>query len=269
MPSRRRRQAIAAIFGAAFAWPGLLNAQRTKDARTLGVLMALPGDDPEFKRRVAVFQSELKRLGWTENANLRIEERWTAGLVTAGGLFWAPGIDLTGQRKILGFGAATQFDTRIDRDQVFGNQLIIFLAQRSRVDILRDGRLLTSRSYEAGNQTLDTAGLPDGSYEVVLHIQEIGGRVREERRFFINNARIPPLGQPVYFGYAGMLVDDRAAGGLLPSTTPFFEFGAARRLSDEIAVDATVLGTSQKVLAEIGGYLITDFGQFRLAGLSL
>src|SRR5438477_1562714 len=77
MPSRGRRQAIAAIFGAAFAWPGLLNAQRTKDARTLGVLMAYPADDPEFKRRVAVFQSELKRLGWTENANLRIEERWT------------------------------------------------------------------------------------------------------------------------------------------------------------------------------------------------
>jgi Mat/Ecp fimbriae outer membrane usher protein len=189
------------------------------------------------------------------------------GIRYSGGLFWAPGIDLTGQRKILGLGVGTQFDTRVDRDQVFGNQLIVFLAQRSRVDILRDGRLLTSRSYEAGNQVLDTAGLPDGSYEVVLHIQEIGGRVREERRFFINNARIPPPGDPVYFGYAGVLVDDRAAGGLLPSTTPFFEFGAARRLSDEIAVDATILGTSQKVLAEVGGYLITDFGQFRLAGL--
>src|SRR5207247_1591607 len=119
----------------------------------------------------------------------------------SGGLFWAPGIDLTGQRKILGVGVGTQFDTRVDRDQVFGNQLIVFLAQRSRVDILRDGRLLTSRSYEAGNQALDTAGLPDGSYEVVLRIQEFGGGAREERRFFIKNARIAPLDQPVYFGY--------------------------------------------------------------------
>jgi hypothetical protein len=187
------------------------------------------------------------------------------GVRYSGGLFWAPGIDLTGQRKIFGAGVGTQFDTRLDRDEVLGSPLVLFLPQRARVDILRNGRLLASRSYDAGNQTLDTEALPDGSYEVVLRITEIGGAVREERRFFVKSQRVPPLGELEYFGYAGVLSDD--SGIARPTGTPFYEAGLARRLDERIALDGTLLGTSSKVMGEIGGFYIGDRVRLRLAGL--
>jgi hypothetical protein len=36
------------------------------------------------------------------------------------GLFWAPGLDITGRRRIAGVGFGTQFDTRADRDALRG-----------------------------------------------------------------------------------------------------------------------------------------------------
>src|SRR4029079_11859754 len=69
----------------------------------------------------------------------------------SGGLFWAPGLDLTGRRRILGGGVGTQFDTRADRDSLRATPLVLFLSQPARVEYLIDGRLVGSRSYDAGN----------------------------------------------------------------------------------------------------------------------
>ena len=60
-----------------------------------------------------------------------------------------------------------------------------------------DGRLAGSRLYQAGNNALDTSALPDGAYTILLRIREPGGEVREERRFFVKNAQVAPLGQPI------------------------------------------------------------------------
>ena len=58
--------------------------------------------------------SYASRLGLTvDNLVGEIERR---DLRYSAGLFWAPGLDLTGQRRIAGIGAGTQFDTRADRD---------------------------------------------------------------------------------------------------------------------------------------------------------
>jgi hypothetical protein len=183
------------------------------------------------------------------------------------GLFWAPGLDLTGQRRIVGVGVGTQFDTRADRDSLRGTPLILFLTQPARVETLIDGRLIGSRAYEAGNNVLDTAGLPDGSYPLLLRIHEASGVVREERRFFVKNAQIAPVGQPLYFAYAGMLANTRRYRPISFSDTFFYQAGTARRLHQAFAVDVSVLGTQKKTMAELGGWLITPFARVRAAGL--
>ena len=187
--------------------------------------------------------------------------RYTAGL------FWAPGLDFIGQRRIYGFGAGTQIDTRTDREQAIGNDLIVFLPRRSQVEILRDGRLLVSRFYDSGNQILDTSGLPEGSYSVVLRIREAGGEVREEQRFFVKNSTVPLRDQPFYFAYAGAFSDDDpdALPGAL--STPFGEAGMAYRLSDSLATDATVIGTDRIGLGEVGPSYFSDLVQARVAGM--
>jgi hypothetical protein len=183
------------------------------------------------------------------------------------GLFWAPGIDLTGRRRIVGLGIGTQFDTRADRETLQGTPLVLFLQQPARVEFLVDGRLAGSAGYAAGNVLLDTSMLPDGSYPLLLRINEQGGRIREERRFFVKNAQVAPLGQPIFFAYAGMLASTRPNRPVSLSRTPYYQAGIARRLSGAIALDLSAVGTGDKNMAEAGAWLMTRAARVRVAGL--
>jgi hypothetical protein len=183
------------------------------------------------------------------------------------GLFWAPGLDLTGQRRIVGLGLGTQFDTRSDRETLEGTPLIVFLQQPSRVEVVVDGRLVTSDSYSAGNVVLDTSTLPDGSYPVLLRIRQDNGTVHEEQRFFVKNAHLAPIGEPLVFAYAGMLANTRRDRPISLSDTFYFQFGTARRLSRSVAVDVSAVGAGRKKMIEAGAWLMTSHGRARIAGL--
>lgn len=183
------------------------------------------------------------------------------------GLFWAPGLDLTGQRRIVGIGAGTQFDTRADRDLIEGTPLVLFLDQPSRVEMIVEGRLVTSRTYGAGNNVLDTSALPDGSYPVTLRIRQENGAVRDEQRFFVKNAQIAPAGQPLLFAYAGMLANTREHHPISISDKFYYQIGTARRVSRSLAVDLSAVGAAGKNMVEAGAWLMTRHGRLRVAGL--
>jgi hypothetical protein len=183
------------------------------------------------------------------------------------GLFWAPGLDLTGRRRIVGAGFGTQFDTRADRESLTGTPLILFLSQPSRVDFLIDGRLAGSRSYDTGNNILDTSSLPEGSYPILLRVHGADGTDREERRFFVKSPQIAPAGQTLYFAYAGMLANTRPDRLIGVSSTFYYQAGIARRLSQPLALDLSIVGTQHKSMAEAGAWLITPVAQVRAAGL--
>ena len=189
------------------------------------------------------------------------------GVRYSAGAMWVPGIELIGRRRLVGAGVQSQIDTRLDRTVIAGSPLVVSLATRARVEILRDGRLLTSRTYDPGNQTLDTATLPDGAYEVILHIQEASGATRDERRFFTRNAAVAAIGEPIFFAYAGLLGEDRRDAPLATTRTPFYQGGVARRFTPHLALDATVMGTDRTALLEIGGYWLARTAQLRVAAL--
>ena len=74
----RRRQFIVGLAAAA-AWPCAARAQQRERMRRVGVLMNRVADDPQSRLHVAAFQQRLQELGWTNDANVRIEYRWGAG----------------------------------------------------------------------------------------------------------------------------------------------------------------------------------------------
>jgi len=74
----RRRDFIKGIVGSAAAWPLVARAQQRERMRRIGVLMNRAADDPEGQSRVAVFQRELKRFGWSDGDNVRFDIRWGA-----------------------------------------------------------------------------------------------------------------------------------------------------------------------------------------------
>ena len=75
-----RRAFIAVLGGMAAAWPLAARAQQPERVRRIGVLGALPDDDPEPVARRAVFEQALQTSGWTVGRNIRIEYRGGHGV---------------------------------------------------------------------------------------------------------------------------------------------------------------------------------------------
>jgi putative ABC transport system substrate-binding protein len=70
----RRRDFIALVSGAAVAWPLASGAQNASSAK-VGVLW--PGAGPPVSPRIESFREGLRRLGYVEDRNVRIELRYT------------------------------------------------------------------------------------------------------------------------------------------------------------------------------------------------
>ena len=184
----------------------------------------------------------------------------------AGGLFWAPGSDLIGRRKMLGLGIATQLDTRQNKEELLGTPVSLFLQQPAKVELLVDGRIISSRIYPAGNRLVDTAALPNGSYELVVRIQEDGRPAREEQRFFSKGSAMAPAGRPLFSAFAGLLPAS-ARGLSLGGDTFFYQATAAYRLAPALGIDAALLGTQHKAILEGGAVYHMPWAQVRLAAL--
>jgi putative ABC transport system substrate-binding protein len=70
-----RRELLAALGGAAAAWPLAAGAQRPERMRRIGVLMGV-ADDREGQARVTALKQGLQNLGWTDGRNIQIETRF-------------------------------------------------------------------------------------------------------------------------------------------------------------------------------------------------
>ena len=60
-----RRELLAALGGAAAAWPLAARAQQGKRMRRVGALMPYAANDPQVQARNAAFLQGLQQLGWT------------------------------------------------------------------------------------------------------------------------------------------------------------------------------------------------------------
>lgn len=183
------------------------------------------------------------------------------------GAMWSLAGSFISRRKLLGFEAATQTDTRLDKDNLKGTPLAVFLEQRSRVDIMRDGRILASRIYDPGNQLLETSMLPDGVYEVTLRILGINGASREERQFFSKNAYMPPPGQTLFSASAGLLVSEQRQAFPRLTDTPLLHVRIARSIAPNLAADINAMATNQIGAIELGGTFQSRTLQLRAAAL--
>lgn len=71
----QRRDFIKGIAGAA-AWPLAAGAQQSDAVRRVGVLMGFADSDAVAQAYLIVLREELRKLGWIEGRNLRIDVRW-------------------------------------------------------------------------------------------------------------------------------------------------------------------------------------------------
>jgi ABC-type uncharacterized transport system substrate-binding protein len=70
----QRREFVTILGGAAAAWPLAAKAQQPE---RLGVLMSGTATEPQQQSYLATFVQGLRKLGWIDGQNLRIEVRWS------------------------------------------------------------------------------------------------------------------------------------------------------------------------------------------------
>jgi putative ABC transport system substrate-binding protein len=78
MPGIRRREFITLVSGSALARP-LVAAAQGAQLPHVRVLFNAAATETEYQGYLAAFVQELRRLGWIEGQNLRIDVRWNAG----------------------------------------------------------------------------------------------------------------------------------------------------------------------------------------------
>jgi putative ABC transport system substrate-binding protein len=75
----RRRDFLTLLGGGTVMWPIAARAQQPEPMRRIGVVMNLPENDPDARRRVTAFRSALVERGWVEGRNAIINTHLTGG----------------------------------------------------------------------------------------------------------------------------------------------------------------------------------------------
>ena len=77
----RRREFIGLVGGTAVGWPFIAFAQQSERVWRIGVLSGVgpDADDLDLQARIGAFEDGLKRLGWINGQNVRIDVRAGAG----------------------------------------------------------------------------------------------------------------------------------------------------------------------------------------------
>jgi putative tryptophan/tyrosine transport system substrate-binding protein len=76
-----RRELLAALGGAAAAWPLAARAQQRERMRRIGVLLPATANDAQYQARVGAFLQALALLGWTIGRNVQVDTRWATANV--------------------------------------------------------------------------------------------------------------------------------------------------------------------------------------------
>jgi len=184
-----------------------------------------------------------------------------------GGLYRTAPVPILGDRPFFGGGYVSTYKARLDLEQIRGSELVIFLSRPAQVDVFREGRLISSQSFQGGNQVLDTTTFPSGSYDVLLRIKESGGSVREERRFFVKSDQVPPMKAPRYLIEAGILGGNDRNPFPETDTAPLLHAGTTHRILDAFAIGGDLLvSTETSVLSAelfyLNPYVTVSLGGF-------
>lgn len=160
------------------------------------------------------------------------------------------GLSFAPSQSIAGIRWSSSQQTRADNLATQSSAIQVFLNSRAQVDILRDGRLLSSDIYQPGNQLLNTDRLPTGAYSITLRISEDNGQARSEQRYFVKEFDLPPSDYVDYFIEAGNTLSARQQ--ILPDIDGelLLRAGLRYRLRDDTGVGLAASMMANTLLVE-------------------
>lgn len=199
-----------------------------------------------------VANSEVERIN-TLTAGL---DKW--GLDNRAGFLDSFGMQILPQVQMTGISTSTSRSTNLLLREISGSRISLFLPRRAWVTILYKDHVYSTEFYEAGNQVLNTDGLPEGSYEITIRIRDLSGEQKEEKRFFTKNFDIPPADQPIYFGQVGLIREQDADAPFFPRFGKGMVSGGGivKRLNDDFGISGSFMTLRNQGFTELGGFLL-------------
>lgn len=126
--------------------------------------------------------------------------------------------------------------------------LPVYLPAAGRVEVYRDGRLLSTQTVSVGNSLLETDSLPNGVYELELRGLVGSTLVFSERHVFVKSSWLPADGEgDVGFRLGWMSDDDASAQHALQGS-----LGWSKRVTSTQAIKAGVFLTPHWQQLEMG-----------------
>ncbi|MDD7804106.1 MAG: TcfC E-set like domain-containing protein [Endozoicomonas sp. (ex Botrylloides leachii)] len=171
------------------------------------------------------------------------------------------GFSFTSDRTLTGVRVGSSDNTRIDTQFSGGIPLDVFLPVRGRIEVLKNKRLIASYFMEAGSHQLNTSAFPSGAYDVEIKLlNEQGGLIKTETRFFAKEFNLPPANEWRYFMEAGKIMD-RNTDKWLPQMTDqlLVRGGVSRRLTPTTSITTSAAINTENSLAELGLFNIGYF----------
>ena len=189
-------------------------------------------DDPDFEYEVGAFRSGGRELAF-------------AGDVT-----------------LFGGRLSTSTKTRTDLMQSMASPILLFLDERSQVNVFRGAELIHSTFLEAGNHELDTRSYPDGAYEIRIEVTGISGQEDVVTQFFVRSQNLPIQGERNYFLEAGALMTSDAVGVPEMLGGVWLRGGVNHRLAKHFSLDSEMIYADGTGLAQTGLFALGRRGQF-------
>ena len=123
--------------------------------------------------------------------------------------------EFSDSQKIRGARIGSSMNSRVNTDSFSATPLQVFTSGHSRIEVLRDDRLIYTTTLAAGNHQLDTSSFPSGSYPVTIKIYEGTTLSRKFTRFYIKSAQLPPSDEWLWYLEGGETTR-RDPGGYMP-----------------------------------------------------
>ncbi len=176
------------------------------------------------------------------------------------------GLDYSSDHKLAGLRYASSQNTLIDQGLSQSSDIQVFLQRRAQIDILKDGKLVSSGFYEAGNQLIDSRALPSGAYDVTLKIHQDSGPALLETHFFVKELALPPKSEKQFFVEAGQVVLEQDA--LLPSTTDswLLRGGIGWRQRDDLGLQLALTASNENTFLETG---LVNIGKLHRSNMNI
>ncbi len=180
----------------------------------------------------------------------RLTQHFTDTELNAGSYPLHPGGALT-SFDILGVSYQSSLKTRVDLEQAFSSELVVYLPRRAVVQLVINDRVYSGISYAAGNQVLDTSSLPEGTYQLDIQIVDPITGTRTEQRLFTKSTVIPPRDQSLFRFTAGaplQFSEER----IFPEIQNDYVFNAttSRRIDDRSAYSLGLLQFGEDSFAQ-------------------